>query len=108
MIFIDVKLVNFKEEIEIEEIEAFKAFLRYAIAIFAAEDSSPTSPLFLSHTPPNKGSGNLSSKDRNVKKVLVVTHRTVPTPVSNRRKIQEVALSKTSTTNDKTCHSGTQ
>ncbi|POS83895.1 hypothetical protein EPUL_005052, partial [Erysiphe pulchra] len=99
---IDSTLVNFKEEIEMEEIVAFKAFLRQAIANFAAADSSPSPPLIPSNTRPNKGNGNSSSKEKNTKKTLVATPRIVPTPVSNRRKTQELALPKTPSTNDKT------
>ncbi|KHJ34047.1 putative eka-like protein [Erysiphe necator] len=102
---IDSTLANFKEEVEIEEIVAFKTFLRQAIANFAAADSS-SPPLIPSHTRLNKGNGNSNhkdkDKDKNLKKVLVVTPYIVPTPVLNRKKTQEAALPNNPPANNKT------
>ncbi|KHJ33121.1 putative eka-like protein [Erysiphe necator] len=101
---IDSTLANFKEEVEIEEIVAFKTFLRQAIANFAAADSSSSPPLIPSHTRPNKGNrnSNYKDKDKNLKKVLFATPYIVPTPVLNRKKTQEAALPKNSPTNNNT------
>ncbi|KHJ30925.1 putative eka-like protein [Erysiphe necator] len=53
---IENSLANFKDEIEIEEVAAFQAYLQLAIANFAAVDSSPTPPKIPSHSRPSKGS----------------------------------------------------
>ncbi|KHJ31544.1 hypothetical protein EV44_g3812 [Erysiphe necator] len=81
---------------------AFKAFLRQAIANFAAANSSPAPPLISSHTRPNKGKGNPNNKDKKSNKALIATPHIVPTPVLNRRKTHEVALPKTPPTNNNT------
>ncbi|POS82083.1 hypothetical protein EPUL_006589, partial [Erysiphe pulchra] len=47
---IDSTLASFEDEIEKEEVSAFKAFLGLAITKFAAADSSPTPPQIPSHT----------------------------------------------------------
>ncbi|KHJ33414.1 putative eka-like protein [Erysiphe necator] len=101
---IDSILANFKEEVEIEEIVAFKTILRQAIANFAAEDSSSSPPLIPSHTQLSKGNGysNHKDKDMNLKKVLVATPYIVPTPVLNRKKTQETALPKNPPTKNNT------
>ncbi|KHJ31889.1 putative eka-like protein [Erysiphe necator] len=98
---IDSTLANFKEEVEIEEIVAFKTFRRQIIANFAADPSS-SPPLIPSHTRPNKGNGNSNhkDKDKNLKKVLVATPYIVPTPVLNRKKTQEASLPKNPPTNN--------
>lgn len=98
---IDNTLVNFKE-VEIEEIVAFKAYLRHAIASFALMDSSSSSSLIPFHTRPNKENVNSRIEDKKAKKVLVENPHIALTSVLNRGKTQEVALPKTSTTNEKT------
>ncbi|POS82439.1 hypothetical protein EPUL_005781 [Erysiphe pulchra] len=52
---IESTLANSKEEIEKEEVAAFKAYLQLAIANFAAVDSSPSPPQIPTHTRPTKG-----------------------------------------------------
>ncbi|POS83048.1 hypothetical protein EPUL_004366, partial [Erysiphe pulchra] len=47
---IDSTLASFEDEIEKEEVSAFKAYLGLAITKFAAADSSPTPPQIPSHT----------------------------------------------------------
>lgn len=97
---IDSTLVNFKE-VEMEEVVAFKASLRQAIANFVAVDSFSPS-LISSHNRPNKGNGSKSGKDKNTNNILVATPLIVPTPAPNRRKTQRLALPKTSPISDKT------
>ncbi|KHJ33072.1 putative eka-like protein [Erysiphe necator] len=84
---IDSTLANLDEDIEKEEAEAFKAYLRLAISNFAAADFSPTPPRVPIHTRPNKGNGNVKGKeiDRNLtKKVAVATPRIILTQVPSR------------------------
>ncbi|KHJ34215.1 putative eka-like protein [Erysiphe necator] len=53
---IESSLANFKDEIEVEDVAAFKAYLKLAIANFAAVDTAPTPPKIPSHSRPSKGS----------------------------------------------------
>ncbi|KHJ35089.1 putative eka-like protein [Erysiphe necator] len=55
---IESTLANFKDEIEKEEVIAFKAYLQLAITNFATVDTSPTCPKIPSHSRPGKGSGH--------------------------------------------------
>ncbi|KHJ36134.1 putative eka-like protein [Erysiphe necator] len=59
---IDSTLANLDEDIEKEEAEAFKAYIRLAISNFAAADSAPTPPRVPIHTRPIKGNGNVKGK----------------------------------------------
>ncbi|POS82134.1 hypothetical protein EPUL_006813, partial [Erysiphe pulchra] len=102
---IDSTLANFTEEIEIDEVLAFKAYLRRAIANFAATDSSPSLPLIPSHTHPSRSNGNLMSTNKNgknTKKVMIATPHIVPNSAPNRRKTQEVVLPKIPQSYEKT------
>ncbi|POS82481.1 hypothetical protein EPUL_005631, partial [Erysiphe pulchra] len=73
---IDSTLASFEDEIEKEEVSAFKAYLRLAITKFAAADSSPTPPQIPSHTHPRKANGHGLGKEKNfMKKVAVATPR---------------------------------
>ncbi|KHJ34833.1 putative eka-like protein [Erysiphe necator] len=73
-------LANLVEDIEKEEADAIKAYLRLAISNFAAADSSPYPPRVRTHTRPNKGDGNEKGKeiDKNLsKKTAVATPRVI-------------------------------
>ncbi|POS81682.1 hypothetical protein EPUL_006713, partial [Erysiphe pulchra] len=70
---IESTLVSFKEEIEEEEVAAFKAYLQLPIANFAAVDNSPTPPNIPSHSRPIKGCGHVLRKIKTaVEKAAVV------------------------------------
>ncbi|KHJ30634.1 putative eka-like protein [Erysiphe necator] len=71
-------LANFKDEIEVEEVAAFKAYLQLAIANFAAVDNSPIPPKIPSHSRPSKGSSHGLGKDKiTAKKVAVAIPRSI-------------------------------
>ncbi|KHJ34443.1 putative eka-like protein [Erysiphe necator] len=73
---IDSTFANLDEDIEKEEAEAFRAYLRLAIPNFTAVDSDPSPPRVPIHTRPNKANGNVKEKeiDRNLtKKVAFAT-----------------------------------
>ncbi|POS84907.1 hypothetical protein EPUL_002833, partial [Erysiphe pulchra] len=95
----DRTLANFTEELEIEEVVAFKAYLRQAVANFAAAESSPSQPHIPSHTHPNNCNGILSSKNKNIKNTKKVV---VAAPAPNRKKYQEVILPKIPQSSEKT------
>ncbi|KHJ33249.1 putative eka-like protein [Erysiphe necator] len=84
---------SFKNEIEKEEVEVLKAYLRLAIANFAAVDTSPT--------PQSNGLG----KDKNVlKKVAVATSRIMESAASTEGNKQEAhKLPKTPHIRQDTC-----
>ncbi|POS82537.1 hypothetical protein EPUL_006570 [Erysiphe pulchra] len=69
---IESTLANFSDEFEKEEVVAFKAYLRQAIANFAAVDNSPNPPKIPSHSKPTKGSGSGSGKGKNLEKNVPV------------------------------------
>ncbi|KHJ30596.1 putative eka-like protein [Erysiphe necator] len=69
---IDSALAIFEDEVEKEEIAAFKTYLRLAIAKFAATDSSPTPLLIPSHSHPRKANGYGLEKDKNVVKHVAI------------------------------------
>ncbi|POS82724.1 hypothetical protein EPUL_006204 [Erysiphe pulchra] len=74
---IESTLEHFKDEIEKEEAVTFKAYIRLAIANFAAVDTLPTPPKIPSYSRPNKGSGNSLGNNKNIsKKVAIVTPQT--------------------------------
>ncbi|KHJ34274.1 putative eka-like protein [Erysiphe necator] len=80
---IDSTLANLVEDIEKEEAEAIKVYLRLAISNFVAADSSPSPPRVPTHTRPNKGNGNEKGKeiDKNLaKKIAVATPRVIQAP----------------------------
>ncbi|POS86623.1 hypothetical protein EPUL_003797 [Erysiphe pulchra] len=90
---IESTLVKFKNDIEKEEVEAFKAYLRLAIANFAAVDTSPTPPKVPTHSRPTKWSSYGSGKDKNVvKKVAIATPRIMMSAASTGGKIQEAHI----------------
>ncbi|KHJ31113.1 putative eka-like protein [Erysiphe necator] len=62
---IDSTLKKFQYEVEKEEVVAFKAYLRPAIANFAAVDTSPVPPQIPSHTFPSKSGAYGSGKSKN-------------------------------------------
>ncbi|KHJ33579.1 putative eka-like protein [Erysiphe necator] len=77
---IDSTLANLTEDIEKEEAEAIKAYLRLAISNFAAADSSPSPPRVPTHTRPSKDNRNEKSReiDKNLtKKIAVATPRLI-------------------------------
>ncbi|POS82785.1 hypothetical protein EPUL_003993 [Erysiphe pulchra] len=79
---IDSTLENLVEDIELEEAEAFKAYLRLAISNFAAAESSHSLPSIPMHTWPYKGNGNGNRNgketDKNLaKKVAIATPRII-------------------------------
>ncbi|KHJ31243.1 putative eka-like protein [Erysiphe necator] len=97
---IDSTLINFTEELEIEEVMAFKAYLQQAIANFAAADSSPSPPHIPSHTRPSNGNINSTNKDKNSEKVVVSTPR-IALPLSpNSKPTHEVVLPSIPKTSD--------
>ncbi|POS82999.1 hypothetical protein EPUL_003800, partial [Erysiphe pulchra] len=94
---IDSALANFQDEIEKEEDVAFKAYLRQAIANFAATDSSPSPPRVPVHTRPNKGGGNSNGKGKDkdkisTKKAAVATPKIILSQGSNLGSSKEVEL----------------
>ncbi|KHJ31098.1 putative eka-like protein [Erysiphe necator] len=100
---IDSTLANLDEDIEKEEAESFKAYLRLAISNLAATDTSPTPPRVPIHTRPNKGNGNVKGKeiDRNLtKKVAVATPRIILTQVPSREINKNPELPKTPPSGD--------
>ncbi|KHJ36396.1 putative eka-like protein [Erysiphe necator] len=77
---IESTLANFSDEIEKEEVITFKAYLRQAIANFAAVDNSPTPPKIPSHSKLTKGSGSGSGKGKSVEKNVAVATPKLPKP----------------------------
>ncbi|KHJ35001.1 putative eka-like protein [Erysiphe necator] len=74
--YIESALEIFKDEVEKEEVMAFKAYLRMAIANFAAVENSSAPPQIQSHTRPNKSGGYGSANGKNgLKKVAIATPR---------------------------------
>ncbi|POS82430.1 hypothetical protein EPUL_004026, partial [Erysiphe pulchra] len=65
---IESTLANFADETEKEEVTAFKAYIRRAIANFAAVDSSPSPPRVPIHTRPKKGDGSRNGKGNDEEK----------------------------------------
>ncbi|KHJ32024.1 putative eka-like protein [Erysiphe necator] len=99
--YLDSSLVNFTKEIEKEEVAAFKAYLRQAIANFAAADSPPSPPQVPIHTRPKKGSGK--GIDKNLaKKTTVATPQIILSQAVNREMIKEVDPLKIPKASDKT------
>ncbi|KHJ34852.1 putative eka-like protein [Erysiphe necator] len=103
---IDSTLANFQDEIEKEEVVAFKAHLRQAIASFAAIDSSPSPPRVPVHTRPNKGGRNSNGKGKDIdkistKKVAVATPKIILTQGSNLGSSKEVELPRIIPSSDK-------
>ncbi|KHJ34691.1 putative eka-like protein [Erysiphe necator] len=92
-------------EIEKEEVVAFKAYLRQAIANFAATDSPPSPARVLFNTRPNKGKGKGKGKGNEkslAKKIVVATTRTVLSKTINPEMNNEVDLPNAPQTSDKT------
>ncbi|KHJ35627.1 putative eka-like protein [Erysiphe necator] len=77
---IESALTNFHDEIEKEEVVAFKAYLRQAIANFAAVDNSPNPPKIPAHSKPTKGNDSGSGKGKNVEKNVAVATPQIPKP----------------------------
>ncbi|KHJ33173.1 putative eka-like protein [Erysiphe necator] len=102
--YLDSTLVNFTNEIEKEEVVAFKAYLRQAIANFAATDSSPSPPQVPTHTRPNKGNGKGNVKtDKNItKKIAVATPQITLSRAVNRGSNKEVEIPNVPQIKDKT------
>ncbi|KHJ35435.1 putative eka-like protein [Erysiphe necator] len=74
--YIESALENFKDEVEKEEVLAFKAYLRMAIANFAAVENSPVPPQIPSLTRINKSGAYGSENGKNgLKKVAIATPR---------------------------------
>ncbi|POS84613.1 hypothetical protein EPUL_002635, partial [Erysiphe pulchra] len=97
---------NFHDEVEKEEVVAFKAYLRQAIANFAATDSSPSPPRVPVHTRPNKGGGNNNGKGKDkdkisTKKVAVATPKIILSQGSNLGSLNEVELPRIISSSDK-------
>ncbi|KHJ30185.1 putative eka-like protein [Erysiphe necator] len=101
---IDSTLATFTKEVEKEEAVAFKAYLKLAIANFAAVDSSPPPPRVPLHTRSNKGNGNDSSKgkskEKNLSKIAVAIPRIASNQNQNLGTIKEVELPKIIKNND--------
>ncbi|POS86854.1 hypothetical protein EPUL_001769, partial [Erysiphe pulchra] len=77
---IDSKLANLVEDVEKEEAEAFKAYLKLAISNSAAADVSATPPRVPLNTRPSKGNaiGKGKEIEKNViKKVAIATPRII-------------------------------
>ncbi|POS81941.1 hypothetical protein EPUL_006228, partial [Erysiphe pulchra] len=86
-------LANFTNEIEKEEVVAFKTYLRQAIANFAAADSHPSPPQVPIHTRPSKGHGKGNDKNP-TKKITIATPRIILNKAANQGTYKEVALPK--------------
>ncbi|KHJ34070.1 putative eka-like protein [Erysiphe necator] len=65
-------LAKFRDEIEKEEVEAFKACLRLTIASFAAADNFLTRPKAPTHSRPTKYNCKGSRKDKNMLKEVAI------------------------------------
>ncbi|POS84704.1 hypothetical protein EPUL_004648, partial [Erysiphe pulchra] len=99
--YLDSTLANFTNEIEKEEVVAFKTYLRQAIANFAAADSHTSPPQVPIHTRPSKG--HAKGNDKNpTKKIAVATPRILPNKAANRGTYKEVVLPKIPQVNDNT------
>ncbi|KHJ36391.1 putative eka-like protein [Erysiphe necator] len=77
---IESALANFSDEIEKEEVNAFKAYLRQAISYFAAVDNSPTPPKISSHSKPTESNSLGSRKGKNIEKNVAVATPQLPKP----------------------------
>ncbi|KHJ36260.1 putative eka-like protein [Erysiphe necator] len=73
-------LANFSDEIEKEEVVAFKAYLRQAIAKFAAVDNSPNPQKIPSHSRPTKDNSSGSGKGKNIELNIAVAIPQIPGP----------------------------
>ncbi|POS84115.1 hypothetical protein EPUL_002931 [Erysiphe pulchra] len=69
---VDSTLASFKEDVEKEEVVAFKAYLRLAIANYAAADSSPAPPIIPTHSQPSKSNGSGSDKEKNALRKVAI------------------------------------
>ncbi|POS82309.1 hypothetical protein EPUL_006571 [Erysiphe pulchra] len=90
---IDSTLASFEDEIEKEEVSAFKAYLGLAITKFAAADSSPTPPQIPSHSYPRRAKGHGLGKEKNfIKKVAVAKPWVMTSAVLNVGKETEAPM----------------
>ncbi|POS82638.1 hypothetical protein EPUL_004536, partial [Erysiphe pulchra] len=88
---IDSSFASFKDEIEKEEVEAFKAHIQVAIANFVAVDNSPTPPKIPTHSRPNKGSRYGPGKEKGtLKEVATATSRNMKSLASLGGSIQGI------------------
>ncbi|KAI0996157.1 hypothetical protein K3495_g12023 [Podosphaera aphanis] len=84
-------LTNFTDEIEKKEAVALKAYLRQAVANFAAAESPPAPPCVPLHTRPGNRNGREKEKEKNLpKKVAVAIPKTIPKQVFNQGSTNEV------------------
>ncbi|KAI1005068.1 hypothetical protein K3495_g3158 [Podosphaera aphanis] len=84
-------LTNFTDEIEKEEAVALKAYLRQAVANFAAAESPLAPPCVPLHTRPGNRNGREKEKEKNLpKKVAVAIPKTIPKQVFNQGSTNEV------------------
>ncbi|POS82334.1 hypothetical protein EPUL_006231, partial [Erysiphe pulchra] len=93
---------DFTNEIEKEEVIVIKAYLRQAIANFAAADSPPSLPRVPMHTRPYKRKEKRKGNDINLTKIAVATPRIVPSQAVNRGMNKEVDLPNIPQTSDNT------
>lgn len=102
--YLDSTLASFTNEIEKEEVVAFKAYLRQAISNFVAADSPPSPSRVPINTRPSKGNGKGKGKGNDIslaKKIVVATPRTVLSKAINLKKNNEVDLPNAPQTSDK-------
>lgn len=94
---IESTLANFTDDIEKEEVVAFKAYLQLAIANFAAVDTSPNLPKIPLHSRPKKDISYGVGKDKTAgNKIAVAVPRNILSTESSAKKVQETfSLSKT-------------
>ncbi|KHJ30457.1 putative eka-like protein [Erysiphe necator] len=69
---VESTLANFIEDIEKEEVAAFKAYLRLAIANYAAADSSTAPPKIPTHSRQAKSNATGSAKEKSVLKKVAI------------------------------------
>ncbi|KHJ36167.1 hypothetical protein EV44_g3479 [Erysiphe necator] len=79
---IDSTLTLLVDAIEKEKAVAFKAYIRLAIANFAASDSASTLPRIYSHSLLIKSNGSNSEKDKNIVKKVIINDLSVRTKES--------------------------
>ncbi|KHJ35059.1 putative eka-like protein [Erysiphe necator] len=84
-------LANLSDETEKEEVVALKAYLRQAIANFAAVGNSLNPPKILSHSRPTKGKGSGSGKGKNIELNIAVVIPQIPSPSQTQRAKSEEA-----------------
>ncbi|KHJ35409.1 putative eka-like protein [Erysiphe necator] len=78
--YVESTLANLTEEEEKEEVVTFKAYIRLAIASYAAADSSPAPPKIPIHPKPVKGNRSSFSKEKNaLKKVAIAIPQKIVT-----------------------------